>query len=361
MKDEGGMGQTGKADTQHAKTLGIAVAGGGGGIGRGAHLPAITQAPGVRLVAVCDADAQGLAQVAAEYNVDVYSDLDRVLARDDVDIVDVCTPDNLHAEHTIAAARAGKHVLCEKPFALEVADAVAMRDAAQAAGVKLMCAMCKRWRPDFMRIKQLIDDGAVGRVVYVCRRGKGAFYPYPQGSIYRRAESKGQFGHNGPHFLDLMAWFADALPVAVYAPSRSPSVDDEARLQTDNYTSAMYRFDSGAIGWAEQNLMMLNPRGFQPREVYTVIGTDGMLTWDSRAASTIVRYKGGSTTLSTGTEAGASSLDSFTGEIAHFADCVRGDSPLAIPIDHTIRILAACLAALDSAATGQPVRISNIE
>ena len=90
-----------------------------------------------------------------------------MLERDDVDLVDICTPEFLHAEQTIAAAAAGKHVHCEKPMAASVAEADAMIDACRRAGVRLMVGHSRRFTPRYRQIKAAIDSGEVGSVLFV--------------------------------------------------------------------------------------------------------------------------------------------------------------------------------------------------
>ena len=149
-----------------SRVTGIAVVGGGGGIGRGSHLPAILRVPGAKLVAVVDVNEAGLAEVAAQYDVATYTELDRALEREDVDVVDICTPDDLHARHAIAAARAGKHVLCEKPMEATLDAAAAMVKAAHETGKTLMIALKLRFSPQLMTAKRIVDEGTLGDIYY---------------------------------------------------------------------------------------------------------------------------------------------------------------------------------------------------
>ena len=338
--------------------IGVAIVGGAGGIGRGTHLPAYHSLPQTRLLAVCDANADALAEVHRETGVAVYTDYARMLSHPGVDMVDVCSPDSLHATHTIQAARAGKHVLCEKPMAMSVDEAQAMKQAAHENGVKLMIAMCLRWRDPQRRLRELIDQGRIGRVVYASYRLKGAFYSYAPHSVYRKRESKGQFLHNGPHYMDVLCWLCDSLPRRVYATSTRHYADDQDRLETDNYTSCLLRFESGALGWVEQNLLMVNPRGFPTRTTLDAIGTTGTLHWDSHEQVSMVCYRDGRLEY-VARGPGRSPLDPFRDEIAEFVRCIRDDTDPPIPVDHSIRVLGACLGALESADSRRAVAIST--
>ncbi|NJL26819.1 MAG: Gfo/Idh/MocA family oxidoreductase, partial [Thermoanaerobaculia bacterium] len=101
------------------------------------HTAAIAATPGARLAAICRADSARAAETSAELGVPCEPSLEALLDRPDVDAVCLCTPSGLHAEQTLAAARAGKHVLVEKPMALTLADADAMIAACRSAGVLL--------------------------------------------------------------------------------------------------------------------------------------------------------------------------------------------------------------------------------
>ena len=338
--------------------VGVAIVGGAGGIGRSTHVPAYVSLPQTRLLAVCDTDVTAMDELRREHGVAVYTDYARLLAHPGVELVDVCSPDPLHAEHTIQAAAARKHVLCEKPMAMSVDQARAMKAAAEQNGVTLMVAMCMRWTEPFIRMKRLIDEGRIGRVVYAAYRLKGAFYRYPDHSIYRRKESRGQFLHNGPHYVDLVSWLCASRPAHVYARTTRHYAADHDRLETDNYTSCLLRFESGALGWVEQNLLMVNPRGFPARTSVTVIGTTGTLGWDTHLHAGTVCYRDGRLEHLTPRPAG-SSIGPLRGEIAAVVHSIVEAVEPPIPVDDSIRVLAACLGALESAEIGRAVTINT--
>lgn len=339
----------------HPHRVRIAVVGGGGGIGWGSHLPAIAALPQAELVAVCDTDEEGLARAVAQYGGVGYRDLDTLLEREDVDLVDLASPDFLHAEQTMRAARAGKHVLCEKPMALSLEDARAMQAAAQAAGVKFMVAQSMRWLPECRAFKEAC--GRIGRPVYAAHHIKGRFFPYPEGSFYRTAKSLGQFMHNGMHWMDLISWCLDSLPMSVYARSARhyPTPD---RLETDNYLAANVTYASGASAVFEMNLLMLDPPGFPAEQWWYVVGTEGTAQWavSSSRCTSVFNPQGLSFPRKT---AHGTTEDPFRGEIGHLCDCILRDEPPAVPMDWSIGILAACLGVVDSARTGEVVEVGN--
>ena len=122
------------------------------------------------VVAAWDYDAERGQKHAAEFGLEWMPDLDQMLARDDIDAVFVTSPTNRHAEHVIAAAEAGKHVLLQKPMALTLEDCDAIIDAVKRTGVKFSMCYQMRGDPINQKMKALIDEGAVGNVAAIRRR-----------------------------------------------------------------------------------------------------------------------------------------------------------------------------------------------
>ncbi len=119
---------------------------------------------GVELVAVVDKDPVAAESIAGSDNLLAYATLDELLAKVDVDIIDVCLPTDLHRDFTVAAAKAGKQIFCEKPMALTVAQAEEMKSACESAGVRLMIGHCIRFWPEYAYLKKLIDGDSLGKL-----------------------------------------------------------------------------------------------------------------------------------------------------------------------------------------------------
>ncbi len=150
-----------------SRQLGVGVIG-CGGIARHAHLPNIARNPRTRLVAVCDIDldrAKAFAEEFGDGNTVAYQDYQDLLANPDVEMVNVTTWAAAHAEPVIAAAQAGKHILCEKPIAISLADADAMVAAAKDAGVMLTMGYQPRFGNKWTRVKEIIDAGLLGDIM----------------------------------------------------------------------------------------------------------------------------------------------------------------------------------------------------
>ncbi len=140
--------------------------------GRGRHLARqFCKLAEVRVVAACDADARELKKCVDEVNkaysdaaCQSFSDFRELLTRKDIDAVTVATPDHWHALVSIAAARAGKHIFCEKPLANSIGESKALRDAVRRAGVVLQTGSCERARPSARFCCELVRNGAIGRL-----------------------------------------------------------------------------------------------------------------------------------------------------------------------------------------------------
>ena len=130
---------------------------------------------GADLVAAADRNPERLSRYAQEMGCEAEPSLEALLSREDIDAIDICLPTYLHREATVAAARAGKHVVCEKPMALNAADAEAMIEAAREAGVRLMIAHCIRFWPEYALLKQIVDDQRYGRLLSINLTRYGEF------------------------------------------------------------------------------------------------------------------------------------------------------------------------------------------
>lgn len=154
---------------------------GAGDIARKRIAPALRDLADCRFVAVCRSNAALAADFAREFGADRWhADWRDLVADPDIDAVYIATPVYLHAEQTIAAAEAGKHVLCEKPMGLDAAECDRILDACRANGVKIGIAYYRRFYPVVERVRELIATGAIGRVSLVRMDAFEFFDPEPE-------------------------------------------------------------------------------------------------------------------------------------------------------------------------------------
>ena len=163
-----------------------------------------------RLVATCDVIPERAKNIAGEHGANAYECIEEMLESQsgEIDVVSVCTPNGLHAKHTIASLRAGCHVLCEKPMAISVADCGAMIQAAESANRRLFIVKQNRFNPPVAAVKKLLDEGRLGKIFSI---QLNCFWN--RDSAYYQDSWKGTADLDGgslytqfSHFIDLLYW-----------------------------------------------------------------------------------------------------------------------------------------------------------
>ncbi|MFC3803433.1 Gfo/Idh/MocA family oxidoreductase [Cohnella sp. GCM10012308] len=172
--------------------------------------------PLARLVAVVDPNQETAASAAKELGIDrYYTDYKQALEDAEIDAVVVVTPTIYHRDIVVASALAGKHVLCEKPMAINERECDEMIAACEAAGVTLQVAFMRRFDESFVEAKRAIDEGAIGEVVLVKSLTRGPSQPMPW--MYDLAKSNGPLAEVNSHDIDTIRWFSGSEVSEVYA------------------------------------------------------------------------------------------------------------------------------------------------
>ncbi len=325
------------------ETLGIGIVG-AGNIGS-RHARFWARVPGAAVVAVADTHNGAAENLAGAYpGAMEYADATELVADPQVRVVHVCVPTHLHKEIAIASANAGKHVLCEKPMALSLADCDAITDAATRANVRLSVGHVTRFFPEYALAKQQIDAGAVGTPAIARTRRAGAF---PKTAWFADTEqSGGVIADLVVHDLDWLQWCFGPVARVFARVTRSPGFE---------YALLTLRHHSGVISHVEG--VWGEPTGFHT--AFEIAGDAGLLTHDSRSARSLV------TGTRPGTDATVSLMnaplspadDPYYKQVLSFAAAVRGDAPVAVPPADARRAVAVALAAMESAHTGNAVEI----
>lgn len=216
------------------------------GCGRIAKRHAVQIARLGNLKAVCDSNPQRATELADQYNATPYFSIDDLLAAEkDIDVVSICTPNWLHAQHTIKSLNAGNTVLCEKPLSIHVADGKAMIEAAEKAGKRLFVVKQNRYNPPVVFLKNLIDTNALGKI-----------YSFQINCFWNRPESyytdwKGKKDLDGgtlftqfSHFIDLLYWLLGDVTEAktITKNFAHPGIEFE------DAGAVLFTMESGAIG-----------------------------------------------------------------------------------------------------------------
>ncbi|WP_108249576.1 Gfo/Idh/MocA family protein [Planctomonas deserti] len=296
----------------------------------------------ITVAAVADPVTESAAQRAAEFGAAVYDDYRTMLAEADIDAVDICLPHHLHRDAIVAAARAGKHVLCEKPLCLSAAEAAEITAAVAESGITVMCAHNQLFLPPVAKARELLDSGLLGRV-YEVRTTDSFFNDFTPESMGWRASAKtsggGELIDTGYHPSYLLLHLAGGVPVEATAMLSTHRL---TFMEGEDSAQVLVRFDNGVLGsivtsWAYQ------PSGNTER--FSVVGERGSLYSDGMTSLTYQLHGESPVTLD------FEPAHEFGAEIAHFASSIlNGTRPL-----HTekegIEVLGIILAAYESVRT----------
>jgi myo-inositol 2-dehydrogenase / D-chiro-inositol 1-dehydrogenase len=189
------------------------------GTGRAGMVHAINFCRGIRgcrVVVLADPIVQTLHKAARELHIaDAFTDYREALKHPAVDGVVIATPTALHCEIGVSAAKAGKHILCEKPMAMNVEECDAMIAATREAGVILQIGFMRRFSESFVQAKARIEAGEIGQVVQVMTLTHGPSYPKPW--MFDLAKSNGPLAEVNSHDIDSVRWFTGSEFQEVYA------------------------------------------------------------------------------------------------------------------------------------------------
>lgn len=257
----------------------------GTGFGRAVQIPAFAAHPRARVVAVASATPGKAAQVAAQFGIPHAFDDWRDLVRAELDLVSITPQPVHHHGMALAAAAAGRHILCEKPMAMHAREAAEMFAAASRAGVVHVINHELRFNPNRRKIKVLIDEGFIGRPrhVLITIVGSGRSDPSRPWSWWSdAAQGGGLLGAQGSHQIDLLRyWLGDVDAVSGTTESfieARPAGGIPRRVTSDDFTAFALRFRSGAVAAVTLSAVAAHAEG--PR--IEVWGEDGSLRLDGQ-------------------------------------------------------------------------------
>ena len=341
---------------------------GTGGIS-GVHLGGYSRNPNVEIYALCDINEKNLAKRAEEYKVSrTFTDYREMLALKELDAVSVCTWNSAHAECAIAALRAGKHVLCEKPMALNTAQAQEMEKAAKENGKLLMIGFVRRFGNDCAVLKDFIDSGSFGEIYYAKAqylRRKGC----PGGWFGDKSRSGGgPLIDLGVHVIDLCRYLMGGpQPVSVYGATfnklgdrrhikdargySSTVVSKDDIFDVEDMATALIRFDNGAVLSVEASFSLNIEKDVGNIELFgTKAGCklDPELTIFTDMNDYLANVKLAQST--------ALSFDGLIdNEINHFVECIETGKPCRNPAQDGVTLMKILDGIYESARTGHEV------
>jgi predicted dehydrogenase len=321
---------------------------------------ALNRLDGVEFAAIYDEDVDRGRTMATRFGVpDYHAELDVVLSRDDIQAVVVCSATNTHAQLVTAAARAGKHVLCEKPIATTIADARAMIAACDAASVQLHIPFVLRFFPMVQRAKQMIEAGEIGTIYGMLggNRGIPPLAPaYPAWITDPVRAGGGALMDHSVHVTDVMRYLSGAEATSVFAECGTLFRDE---LQVDDGAILLVTFDEEIAASVDPSWCIPKVNPFHYDFYLRILGSDGLIVLDEGRSSLQVTRPGNDDRTFVLESFGP---DADLDAVRHFIDCVRRGEhapPAATGVDG-LRALEIALAGYESARSGQPVAITDV-
>ena len=332
---------------------------GSGSIATHKHLPGHLKVEGVSVIAACDIDLQRAQNFADEHEIEyVFDSHHDLLTMPEIDAVSVCTPNNFHAEPTIAALKANKHVICEKPIAGNAVDGQAMVDAQKVSGKILQIGLQSRFGTEARTLRRLYEDGLFGHIYYaramtIRRRGMGLVPTFMQKSI----SGGGPLIDIGVHELDVLLWMIGyPKPVEAFGYAtrkfghRHDIVHDgdwdRSKFDVEDFAMGVIRFENDLTvnlepAWACHYQGMggsffmgdLAGASYHPMRIYT--DQDGeMIDYEPKPVT------------------------GFSGEFESFHQAIRQDLPSPVPAEGVLMTAKIFDAIYESSRIGRSVPIA---
>ncbi len=343
-----------------------------------------------RLVAIAGRNAEAVGIAARRYGFEkATTDWHDVINDPEVQVFDNCGPNNLHAEPSIAAAEAGKHVICEKPLGRTRQEAKQMLDAVTKAGVKHLAAFNYRFVPAILHARDLIQSGALGRIYHFRARYLQEWILDPNFPIVWRLQKdvagSGVLGDLGAHSIDLARFLVGEIAAVsaatrTFIPERTDAEGHRQKVDVDDAFAAVVEFENGALGTMEASRFAL---GRKNHNTFEVNGEKGSIVFNLERLNELeVHIPGQQPENSTGFTTVLVSEAShpywkywwpqghmigwenlFVHEVAHFLGAVVGEhdvAPIGATFEDGYKAAVVCDAILESAKNGGRVPIAQL-
>jgi predicted dehydrogenase len=342
---------------------------GNGGIANGAHLPGYALIPDLcEIVALCDIKPEALKSTSEKYPQakHLFEDYHKMLEMDDLDAVSVCTPNRVHFQPTVDALNAGKHVLCEKPIAMNAKEAATMAATARKNGKILQIGYNSRFAPSNQTLKKFVDAGEIGEVYYARAQslrvrgipGWGVF-------IDKEQQGGGPLIDIGVHILDLTLWLmGHPEPVAASGVTYQkfgtrPDVVgfmgqwDHKKFTVEDLQSAMIRFANGATVVLESSFVA-NIR----QEVHntTLLGTEG----GAEAYPLSITQERHGSVFTFEPKIPHGSINTHHAEMKGFVQCILDGKEPLVTGEHGVMVARIVDAIYKSAEVGHEVPVEKV-
>jgi len=336
------------------RKLGVGVV--GLGLVAAEHIKAYMENAECEIVAFCSRDreaAKARAEGLGLRRCEVFDDIEKMLKRPEIDIVSICTPNNLHVEQGIAVAQAGKNLVMEKPIALDIAGARALEKAVRQAGIKNVVCFVLHWYPRYVNQRALVKSGAIGDVFMAdCEYLHGHLERYPTQWrwIWKKSMGGSTLLQGGIHAVDAMRQFmkAKAAEVTAYSHRHTEKYEYEPTI------AGVVKFADGSIAKITSTFETSMPYQLNLR-LYGTRGTiqNGFL-WSEVMAP---QQNGWASFPAIGPDSGDPSHHPFSPLVEHIVAAVRSGQPAFPDISDALQSHEIAFAADISAAEHRSVRL----
>ena len=334
----------------------------------GLHVHAYHKLPHVEIVAVAAID--NLKEFAGAHGIpNAYADYNEMFKRGDIDLLSVCVPNFLHKQVVLDAVKAGlKNIICEKPLATSVADGRLMLKACKKAGVRLMYAEDWLFAPALVRAKQIVDQGAIGDVLYVKAK---EVHPGSHSIYAQKAKfcGGGAMIHLGIHPIGWVRYFKGKEVTEVVGKCSGGGAKNlkHKHFEGEDWSLGVLTFEDGTYSFVEGNYTTVG--GLD--DIVEIYGTKGTMRIDLAKGSPITMfslpgydYSIEKAETTTGWSMPAVDEERNLGyldELAHFVDCVRKDAEPMFGVrgEDGLAALEITFAIYDSAKSGKTVKVKR--
>jgi UDP-N-acetylglucosamine 3-dehydrogenase len=318
------------------------------------HAEVYTQMEEVELYGVADVSEEAAKTLAERLGTSWYADYNKLIEQD-VDVVDICVPDNLHTEVVLKSITAGKHILIEKPLADSLENAKDILQACDGYDKKVMVAHICRFDVRYEKAYEAIRNGELGEIIYITSKRNS---PVIGGRRY--AEHCKLITHSGVHDLDLVRWFLGSEYKKVYAVGRKLRLKSEGYIDAFDSIQAIFTLENGVTYTLENTWALPDKFPSYIDAKMQIVGTKAALFIDfaDQGYNLATNEDYSCQDVSYWTESMGIRTGDLKLELKHFIDCVRFDLAPRISVQDGYSVAYAALRALESIESGTVVDIN---
>lgn len=314
-----------------------------------------SRVPHARMVSVCDPSEEACRAAVQELGIEAYlTDYREALKDERIDAVVVVTPTAFHKDIVVAAARAGKHILCEKPMAMTGEECQEMINAARENHVKLQVGFMRRFDASFMRAKEILESGEIGDLVLVKSLTRGPSIPRPW--MYDIRKSNGPLAEVNSHDIDTMRWLSGSEFKTVFALADNYRCEEAKKEFPDFYDNVILntRFENGVLGCLDGAQGV--GYGYDAR--VEILGTRGSIMLGDLQDKTTVTYTRNKGKASDVVQSWMFLFrEAYVNEDISFVEAVREDSQVKVTGQDGLMAVRVVNAGNESIVTGRVVEL----